>query len=102
MLEQGRTLERIIEECEDRGIELPQKIQNAPKLLVGLDIYWIGFTRLNSSRASGWGPSELPWMLIEEYCDRVGIFGDQREIFHSHIYAMDKAYLEYCEEHKGG
>lgn len=95
-LEQGQTAEQIILECENRGIELPQKLQNAPELWLGLGIYWEAFLRLSSGRqASGFGVGPISWIQIEEYCDRQRVSNDQRLIFHHHISCLDRAYLDF-------
>lgn len=40
------------------------------------------------------GLARISWMQIEEYCDKVRLYGPERDIMHHHIQAMDKEYLE--------
>jgi hypothetical protein len=59
-------------------------------------MYYLAFLDLTSCRTSGYG-SEGPisWMTVEEYADRKGIKGEQREDLHYHISNMDATYLEF-------
>ncbi|WNO48462.1 hypothetical protein [Achromobacter phage SE2] len=88
-------IEFIKEQCRIHGRPLPERIANAPELWPGLELYQLAFNRLNTGRVPGFsGPRALSWMDIEEYCDRVKVFGPDRDIMHHHMKAMDAAFLK--------
>lgn len=75
---------------------LPERIQNAPELYLGLEMYYLAFLDLTSCRAAGYGTEgPISWMTIEEYADRKEIYGSQREDLHYYISNMDASYLEF-------
>ncbi|AJD82850.1 tail chaperonin [Achromobacter phage 83-24] len=77
-----------------QGRPLPARIANAPELKPGLELYWLAFQRLSSGRPVGMAPGAISWMQIEEYCDRVHVYGEERDIMHHHIQKMDAEYLK--------
>lgn len=93
----------IIRQSIKRGIPLPDKMQNAPRLRPGLELFWEGFTKLTTCRAPGamGPPGRIPWTAIDQYCARRGYEGYLREDFEAIILQIDEAYLDYViEEHK--
>lgn len=74
---------------------MPKAIQDAPVLLPGLGFYYEAFLELSSCRQIGMGTGPIPWTAIQEYADRVGIRGQERERFTEVIRAVDVAYLEH-------
>ena len=74
---------------------LPGKIANAPKLTLGLAMYWTAFWDLNSCRGGMGGP--IPWTAIHDYAARQGIEGEQFDSLVSHVRALDAALHEYEE-----
>jgi hypothetical protein len=77
---------------------LPSKIENAPALLPGLDLFFGAFSALGCCRSIGFGDGEIPWTAISEYCDRNGIDGDQRTDTFFFIRELDHEYLMYKAE----
>jgi len=77
------------------GLPLPEKIANAPSLLPGLEIYYIGFMDLIASRQMGMSAGPIWWTTIQEYCDRYSLDEDQTEAMHSHVRDMDLVYLKH-------
>lgn len=57
-------------------------------------MYLAAFFRLSGGRPVGMNLGAISWMMIEEYCDRIGVHQEQRELMHHHIGRMDKAYLD--------
>jgi hypothetical protein len=90
----------IIEQAAKHGLPLPEKIQNAPSLLPGLELYYIGFTDLINSRNVGMGVSPIWWGTIQDYCDRKKLDEEQTEAMHHHIKAMDGVYLNLSQKKK--
>jgi hypothetical protein len=96
-MEMEQVEQRIIRECYARRRKLPDKIVNAPDLFVGLELYFIAFTELNSCRSTGWGPGPIPSWCIDEFAERQGLDSDETEEMHHHIRQMDAAFLKYTE-----
>ena len=94
-LEQGKTEEEIIRQCQLHRMPLPDKIANAPTLELGLDFYFTAFTELTTCRPVGMGEGMIPWTAIKEW----GVFNklDEEEFydFKYLISAMDSAYIDF-------
>ena len=93
MLEQGPMERQILEDCHRHHMPIPQKIQSAPTLRLGLDLFLMGFMDLSSCRPAGFGVSPIPWTAIHEYCERIGVEDDQRDDMLYHVQIMDQAFL---------
>lgn len=78
-----------------RKLPLPDRIQNAPDLELGLELYMGAFWDLDSCRPLGYGEGPIPWTTIEQYAQLNGIEGEQREMLHHHIRQLDNAYLKH-------
>lgn len=94
-LEQGPVEQTILQQCQREGLPLPKRIQNAPQLELGLELYYGAFFDLNSCRPVGMEEGPIRWIDIHDYCDRLEIVGDQRDDMHYHIRSMDNAFLEW-------
>ncbi len=77
------------------GLPLPNRIQNAPELNIGLELYYVGFLDLTSCRVLGVGLGPIPLLTILEYCLIKGIRGEQQEDFVWFIQRLDAKYLEW-------
>jgi hypothetical protein len=77
------------------GIPLPQRIENAPSLLPGLELYYIAFMDLMASRNSGFGIGAIWWSEVDKYCARHEIVGDQYEDMQYHIKNLDTAFVKH-------
>ncbi len=95
-MEQGPTEAFIIQQCMQQRMPLPDKIANAPYLLLGLELYYMAFMDLTTCRGQGYG-SEGPigWLQIHEYCIVNDIWGEQREDMIYHVQHLDAEYLEF-------
>lgn len=91
----GKVEQRIIRESYLRKKPLPEHIQNAPDLFIGLELFFQAFTELNTNRSSGWSAGPIPSWCIGEYCDRLELDEETAEDLHYHIRMMDQAFLEY-------
>jgi hypothetical protein len=80
------------------GLPLPEKIQNAPSLLPGLELYYIGFMDLVNSRQTGFGMGPIWWNTIQDYCERKKLDEEQTEAMHHHIGAMDIVYTKHIQQ----
>lgn len=77
------------------GLPLPDRIQNAPELLLGLQLYYQGFIELTSCRQIGMALGPVSYLSMMEYCRAVGIEGDQRDDFLWITSRLDQRYLEW-------
>lgn len=78
---------------------LPTKIQNAPELLPGLELYAKAFSALTSSRAMGYGSiGAIPYAAIANYCREEGIDGEMREDLMYLVERMDAVYMRWQTE----
>lgn len=94
-MEQGPTERQIVDRCVRERLPLPKRIQNAPELLLGLELYYGAFLDLSSCRPNGWGPQPISWLTIAEYADHLGLDEEQREDLFFFIRAMDSCWLHY-------
>lgn len=76
-------------------MKLPDRIQNAPELNLGLELFYIGFLELTSCRVIGMGLGPIPMMAMLEYCEINGIDGEAREDFLWLLQRLDHKYLEW-------
>jgi len=94
-LQHGQVEQQIIEQAMKSGQPIPSRIENAPSIMPGLELYYIGFMELTSSRQMGWSIGPIPWLAIEQYCVMKGLDEEQQEAMHHHIIAMDTVYMKY-------
>jgi hypothetical protein len=78
-------------------LPLPQRIQNAPELFLGLEIYFSAWLDLHSCRPVAWAEQPIRWIDINDYADRLELSPEQREDMHHHVREMDNAYLKWKE-----
>lgn len=89
----------IIRQCLRENKALPEKIQNAPELFLGLDLYYTAFLDLNSCRAIGYGEEgPIPWTAISIYCERKRFDSETTYDMFYLIRAMDNNYLKWKAE----
>lgn len=85
----------IIRQSLQMGRPLPKRIQDAPELRFGLDLYYGAFFDLNSCRMSGWAEGPIPWTSIKDYCIAHELDDEQIEDMFYLVRAMDNAYLDF-------
>lgn len=84
-----------MDECIRRGKPPPESIQNAPELNAGLGLYYVAFLDLTGCRHVGEALGTIDWLMIDRYCQRYDIEGEQYEDMQYLIARMDAAFLEY-------
>lgn len=77
------------------GQPIPSRIENAPSLHPGLELYYIGFLELNSSRSMGLSIGPIPWLSIEQYSVVKELDEEQTQAMHHHIVQMDVVYMKH-------
>lgn len=100
MLVQGPVEAAIISQASKRNLPLPDKIQNAPSLLPGLELYWQGFMDLMSCRQIGMGIGPIWWTTVQDYCRIKELDEFQTEAMHHHIKELDTAYMTHHNKKK--
>jgi hypothetical protein len=73
---------------------LPEAIKNAPRLHVGLDIFYFAYGDLQGDRG-GMGDGRIPWTAVQAYCLANDFEPDLIEDCHHYVQAMDDAWHEY-------
>lgn len=75
---------------------LPEKIANAPELMLGLELYYSAFWDLTTCRQLGFGAAgAIPWSAIKDYAVAFDFDEEQAEDLFYFIRKMDNAYLEF-------
>lgn len=98
-MEQGHLEEQIIKQAVRSGLPIPSRIENAPSIMPGLELYYIGFLDLTSSRSlGGFGIGPISWLAIEQYCQLMELDDDQRAAMHHHVVEMDRAYIRHQQK----
>jgi hypothetical protein len=96
-LEQGDIETIILKRCQREGLQLPERIKNAPDLYIGLELYYLSFFDLSSCR-TGMGDGPISWIAIEQYARLNEFSEEQREDLHHHIRSMDQVYLKWSSK----
>lgn len=94
-LQQGPNEQQIIEQALKFGMSIPNRIENAPSLLPGLELYYKGFLDLTTSRTLGLGIGPIPWFAIEMYCRQNELDEEQTEAMHHHVIVMDSVFMKH-------
>jgi hypothetical protein len=97
-LTQAPIEQRIIRQCFRERSPLPDKIANAPKMRLGLELYYGSFWDLSSCRVTGWSLGPIPWTAIHDYARAYGFDEEQTDDLIYYVRELDIAYLQY--EHK--
>lgn len=92
-LEQGSVERTILKQVLRERLPVPKRIQNAPRLRFGLELYYGAFFDLCSCRLNAWDFGEIPWTATNEYCRTLGLDEDQTEKMHYFIALLDRTYL---------
>lgn len=74
---------------------LPKKIQNAPELRFGLELYFGAFFDLNTCRQIGMGIAPIPWFSIRDYALVYEFDEEQTDDLFFFIRKMDHAYIAH-------
>lgn len=79
---------------------IPESIQNAPELEIGLHLYFTAWVALSTCRSYGMSAGPIPWLAIHEYANQLDLSDDQREALHYHIPIMDTVYHDFLESRR--
>jgi len=99
-LELGTKEKRIMEECYRRRRPLPERIKNAPELLVGLEHFYDCYLELSTARSVGWDALPINVNQIYEYAHNLDFDEDEAAELVFFIMRMDAEFLKIMEEKK--
>lgn len=88
-MEMGDIEENVAMQALKMGAPIPDRIQNAPELFPGLELYLSAFFDLDSERSHSNGVTLIPATAIHEWADRYRLSDEQREDLLHHIRVMD-------------
>ena len=101
-IEQGEVEQRIIRQCMKMRKPLPKKIQNAPELNLGLELYWDAFWDLSTCRPTGFGAGPIPWLAVRDYSLTFEFDDEQQDDLFHLIRLMDNEYINHYAKKESG
>lgn len=87
----------MIREAYRRKKAVPERIQNAPDLFLGLELFFDAFMELSTCRNTGWSPGPIPSWCISEFCVRMELDEETTDDMIYHIRQMDQAFMKYAD-----
>ena len=93
----GQSEQTLIRQAMRENRPLPDRIQNAPSFLPGLELYYTAFMDLMGSRQIGGmgGIGPIGWDVVQRWAQYSGLDADQTQALHHHIGAMDHHYMAH-------
>lgn len=79
-------------------LPLPDRIQNAPELFIGSELFYGAFMDLSTCRPAGWGVCPIPFSAIIDYAAAMDIEGDQRDDLVLFVRSLDAAYVKHYNQ----
>lgn len=76
---------------------IPDRIRDAPELMLGLQLYLGAWMDLSTCRQSGWTEGPIPWSEVEQYGRLLGLRPETIDDLHYHIRALDDTYARHQE-----
>lgn len=98
MLDMGPHEQSIARQAAQAGLPLPDRIQNAPELTLGLGLYLGAFFELDSERSHAFGPTSIPFTSIVNYARAFDFDDEQAEDLVYYIRKMDEVNLKRVAE----
>lgn len=75
------------------GLPLPQRIQNAPSLAFGMQLYYGAFFELSTCRQASMSLGPIPWTAIKDYAIAHELDEEQTEDLFHFVRVLDNEYL---------
>lgn len=98
MMEMGPIEQSLALQSFREGQPLPDRIQNAPELLLGSYLYLQAFIDLDSERLNGMQKGSIPHSAIVKYSEWLGLDEFLEHCMLFHIRTMDAAHLKRMAE----
>lgn len=80
---------------------IPKKIAEAPELRPGLELYYMAFFELASTR-TGFGDGPIPWTAVAEYARVYEFDTDQLEQLAYYVARMDDVFVRHVRAKQAG
>lgn len=96
-MELGPYEQAIAKQAFRAGQPLPERIQNAPELRTGLQLYIQAFFDLDSERSHAMGLVAIPWSSINEYAKAFDFDDEQKDCLFFFIRRLDASHLKRLE-----
>lgn len=93
----SKSEQQIVAQALRTGQPIPERINNAPELNAGLQLYLEAFFDLDSERSQGLGLSPIPWSSIKYYAEAYDFDEYQTYCLFLFIKKMDSAHLKRLE-----
>jgi len=78
---------------------LPKKVEEAPVIKIGLEIYFSAYVELMSCRQVGYGyVGAIPWTAVAQYAQFHSFDHDQFLDLSFFVRSLDEAYLKWSED----
>lgn len=97
-MKQGPTEQLILKQCLRERLPIPEAIQNAPDLQLGLELYYNAFWDLDTCRMRGFDQGSITWFDIRRYSKALKLDEIQTEKMHLVIPMMDREYLSFVHD----
>lgn len=94
LLDLGPIEQTIAKQAFRAGQPLPERIANAPELIIGLQLYIQAFFDLDSDRNHQFAPMAIPWTSIKDYAVAFGLDEEQTEDMMFLVRKMDNEHLK--------
>lgn len=94
MIDMGAKEQNIIKDCLRSGTKIPDRIENAPELIRGLELYLLSFFDIDSDRDCAFSMRPLSWASVRNYAILNKFDEEQTEDLHFFIRKMDEAHLK--------
>lgn len=93
---------RIAQDAYRSGEPIPDRIQNAPVLQDGLELYLNAFFELDTERSHNMGATPIPFTSIVKYAELFDFDDRQTDSLLAHIRGMDGDNLERVRKAQKG
>lgn len=78
---------------------LPDRIENAPQLKLGLEFFWEAYADLSTCRPPAFaGLSPIPWADVDRWAQRYGVVDEQFERLWYFTRSLDAVMAKWVEK----
>lgn len=98
----GEIEQNLAKQAVRFGNPLPDRIANAPRLQLGLEIFIQAFYELDSERSHGLGPTPIPPHLIKEYAATYDFDEEMTDDLLFFVRGIDKEHLKEIKRKQDG
>ena len=95
---QGPYEKKILDACARTREPIPEKIQNRPVLLPGLEFYLQAWQELGYDRPLGFGVGPIPTASFRSYVHDMDMDDDDAERFHFIVREVDNFFVGHANK----